>query len=261
MPDWKKFGYKIAAKKSGDEEWTPLTIPMARLVEYLADLAAMLGHEDHVHLRTVEDGSTQPIVYMHPEVYEAAIAQMHAAQRGEGPDKANAAYRRINDRLITDNGIAEFVDIEKKAKILEFPGRNLSRFKAIKPIREQASISGELRRVGGVDKSIHLLIKRADGEIVSVETDEKFAKQLEKDGWLFKYIRLHGIATWSRDETGKWHMDKFKAQSYDPEPLISETFEATLNALKDVPGNKWNDLKDPFGELRKIRHGDDEPTQ
>lgn len=261
MPNWEKLSFKIVAKKDGGEEWTPETIPMARLVEYLKDLADIFGYEEHVHLMAVKDGSTQPVFWIHPEVASQAIFRMRAAQREEGDDRAVAAYRRINNRLITDNGRADVLDVgHADAKVIEFPGKSEAQ-RRIRSLRENYSISGELRRVGGVDKSIHLLVKQADGNVISVETDEDFAKTLEREGWLFKLIRIHGIATWKRDEAGMWNLEKFKAQSYDPEPLVDEPLTDTIAALRAVPGNKWNEFEDPLGELYKMRHGEDKQAQ
>jgi len=261
MPDWKKFGFKIIAKKDDGEEWTPQTIPMARLVEYLADLAVIFGHEDHVHLIEVADGGAQPIFWVHPEIADQAVYRMRAAQKEEGDDKAVAAYKRINNRLIADDGRADVLDVgHEDARVIEFPGK-ASAQKKIRRVRENSSIAGELRRIGGVDKSIHLLIKQADGNVISAETDEAFAKTLEREGWLFKLIRVYGIATWTRDESGTWNLEGFKAQSYDPQPLVDEQFADTIAALKAIPGNKWNELDDPLGELYKMRHGEDNRTQ
>lgn len=258
MPNWKKFKFRITGKVH-DEELTPLTMPMSRLAEYLKDLSEVLGRKEDVHLVTVDDGSTAPVIYMNAAYQDAILAQVRRAQAGAGPRDANDAWNRINDRLREDDGSADFIDADSNIRVIEFPGKNIANGLEIKPIREHASITGELRRVGGLDKTIHLQLRRADGEVVYVEADEAFAKQLE--GRLFSYIRVNGVATWRRDEHGNWMLEKFRAQSYDPEPLINEPFGATINELKSLPGNKWAEVDDPFGELRKIRHGEDEPTQ
>jgi len=41
------------------EAYTPETIPMARLAQYMQNLAAMLGHDAAVHFETLKPGSTQ----------------------------------------------------------------------------------------------------------------------------------------------------------------------------------------------------------
>lgn len=262
MANWKKFKFKITGKIH-DEDFTPLTIPMARLTEYLADLVKVLGHEDYVHLVSVEDGSAEPNIWIEPHIYDDAVARMRSAQTGSGPRDAIDGYRNINKRLKEDSGsaeIAEVIDEKTETNVIEFPGAKGGVGPIIRGIREQASIAGELRRIGGLDETIHLQLRRADGQILYVEANERFGKQLQEEKRLFTYIRIHGIATWMRDANGKWHMEKFRAQSFDEEPLVNEPFGATIAALKALP-NTWSDAADPFEELRKIRHGDDEPIQ
>lgn len=259
MTNWKKFKFKITGKIH-DEEFTPLTIPMVRLTEYLADLVKVLGHEDHVHLVSVEEGSAMPNIWMEPHVYDSVVARVRSAQTGSGPRDANDGYRSINKRLKEDSGSAEIIDEQTETNVIEFPGARVGANPMIRGIREQASIAGELRRIGGLDETIHLQLRRADGQIIYVEANEKFGKQLQEEKRLFTFIRIHGIATWMRDANGKWHMEKFRAQSFDEEPLVNEPFGATIDALKALP-NTWADATDPFEELRKIRHGDDEPIQ
>jgi hypothetical protein len=259
VSDWKKFKFKITGKVH-DEDLTPLTIPMVRLTEYLADLVKVLGHEEYVHLVSVEKGSAMPNIWIEPHVYDSAVARMRSAQTGSGPRDASDSYRSINKRLKEDSGSAEIIDEQTEANVIEFPGARAGAGAIIRGIREQASVAGELRRIGGLDETIHLQLRRADGQIVYVEANEKFGKQLQEEKRLFTYIRINGIATWMRDVNGKWHMEKFRAQSFDEEPLINEPFGVTIDALKALP-NTWADAADPFEELRKIRHGDDEPMQ
>lgn len=261
MADWKKFKFRITGK-SGDEAITPLTMPMARLAEYLADLADVLGNKADVHLVSVEDGSASPLIYMRPSVVNSAITRMRDAKKGIGPKDAVEGWKRTNERLRADSGFADVLDADANdAEVIEFPGSKLPKRLAVSNIREQASVTGNLRRIGGKDKSIHLWIVRADGEDVFAECDETFAKQLENEHRLFSYIRVNGIATWSRDEFGNWKLDKFRAQSYDQEPLLDEPFGDTMNRLKSLPGNKWAASDDPFADLNRIRDGGDEPKQ
>jgi hypothetical protein len=39
---------------------TPETLPMARLAQYLADLAVLIGHKTSVHLIGIKEGSVRP---------------------------------------------------------------------------------------------------------------------------------------------------------------------------------------------------------
>ena len=44
------------------DAFTPETIPLYRLSQYLGDLARMMGQETNVHLVKVEKGSTVPVI-------------------------------------------------------------------------------------------------------------------------------------------------------------------------------------------------------
>ena len=61
MPSFKELRFTIEGKIDG-VDFTPTTIPMSRLAEYLLDLATLLGHKESVHLIGVKDGSAQPVI-------------------------------------------------------------------------------------------------------------------------------------------------------------------------------------------------------
>lgn len=54
MPNWKEFRFVIEGDIDG-HDITPLTLPMARLAEYLTDLAMLMGHHESVHLVNVAE--------------------------------------------------------------------------------------------------------------------------------------------------------------------------------------------------------------
>jgi hypothetical protein len=69
------------------------------------------------------------------------------------------------------------------------------------------------------------------------------------------------MAYWTRNEDEKWKLERFKIQSFDPNPLLNERFSETLEKLRAIPNNGWSDVPDPLEELRQIRHGEDGTTQ
>jgi hypothetical protein len=46
------------------ESFTPQTLPMERLAEYIAGLAKLLGEQPNVHFRSIEAGSTVLVATM-----------------------------------------------------------------------------------------------------------------------------------------------------------------------------------------------------
>lgn len=252
VADFKEFRFKIDGNIDG-EEITPLTLPMARLAEYLADLAAIMGHKDSVHFIRTADGSAQSVMFVDADEEFRVTSQIQNSARGMGPLRANDAYKRLDARLREDNAVGNIVNVSKGAQVIEFPGRRNDLPEVYGPITERASVVGVLKRLGGFDDTIPVHLQRADGVIFYCETTPAIAKDLMS--FYEKTIRAHGMATYYRSE-GLWKLEKFRIQSYDPQPLLGDSFAEIIEKLKAIPGNEWNEIDDPLEELRKLRHGE-----
>jgi hypothetical protein len=253
VPNWKEFQFKIEGKV-GEEDLTPLTLPMARLAEYLTDLAAIMGHKESVHFMSTAPGSALSVIYVDEEEETRVTSQIQNAARGMGPRPANEGYKRLDKRLREDSAVGDIMNVSRSAKVIEFPGRRTDQPQAYGPINERASVVGVLKRVGGFDESIPVHLQRADGAIFYCEAAPPLDKELIP---LYgQTIRVHGIATYYR-EAGLWKLDKFRIHSYDPQPLGGDSFAETIEKLRAIPGNEWNEIDDPLEELRKLRHGED----
>jgi hypothetical protein len=256
--DWKEFRFKIDGEIDG-VKITPHTLPLARLAQYLIDLARLLGHSESVHLLKVDDGSAEPVFHVDPEEESRIIHQVRNAQKGMAGRNANWAYKNIDRLLRQDNATGRILDTARKADVIEFPGNKTLLPQTYENIRERASVTGELKRVGGFDKTIPIHLLRKDGAILYCEANEGIAQQL---ALLYsKCVRLHGIATYSRGSEGKWKMENFKIQSFDEAPLIDESFTVTMDKLRSIEGNEWAEVADPLEELRKLRHGEEIPQR
>jgi hypothetical protein len=253
VPNWKEFRFKIIGKV-GEEDLTPLTLPMARLADYLAELAMIMGHKESVHFITTSEGSAESVMWVDAEEETRVTSQIQSAARGMGPTRANDAYKRLNAKLREDNAEGDLINSSQNAKVIEFPGRRVDLPQAYGPITERASVVGVLKRVGGFDESIPVHLQRADGVIFYCEAAPALAKELMP--FYEKTIRVHGMATYRR-EAGLWKLEKFRIQSYDPQSIAGDTFAETIEKLKAIPGNEWNEIDDPLEELRKLRHGED----
>ena len=253
MPEWKELRFKIEGKIDGNE-MTPFNIPLARLALYLHDLAKLFGHKESVHLISVDPGSTVPVFYIDPLEEHRITYRVQHAQRGIGPKEANQAYKRIDQKLREDTASAVIINASKMADVIEFPGVKSTALEVYGPIRERASVVGELKRVGGFDQTIPVHLQRVDGAIFYCEADPLIARQLAP--LYSKMIRIHGMATYSRGKEGQWKIDHFKIQSFEPEPLSDENFSTTINKLRAIEGSEWPSVDDPLEELRRIRHGE-----
>lgn len=252
MPEWKELRFKIEGKIN-EVDLTPYTLPMARLALYLADLAQLLGFRESVHLVSVAQGSAEPVIYIDSEEESRITYRVRHAQRGMGPRDANRAYKKLDQKLREDTASATIINVSQKAEVIEFPGIKANLPQAYGPIKEKASLVGELRRVGGFDPTIPIHLQRADGAIFYCDADQLIAKQLAP--FYSQIIRVHGLATYSRGKEGQWKIDHFKIQSFDPKPLSDESFSTTIEKLKAIPGSEWPNIPDPLEELRKIRDG------
>lgn len=251
MTNWKEFRFRIEGK-IGDADITPLTLPMARLAEYITDLAIIMGHKDSVHFVAMADGSAQAVMNVDEDEEARVTNQVKNAVSGAAQPQVNAAYKRIDNRLREDNAIAEIVNTSRKAQVIEFPGRKAILPDAYGPITERATVVGILKRVGGFDESIPVHLLRADGTIFYCNASPSLAKDLVPH--YEQMVRVHGVATYYR-EKGQWKMERFRIQSFEPMPP-AEPFSETIEKLRAIPGNEWNELDDPFEELNKLRHGE-----
>lgn len=256
MPDFKELRFKIEGKIE-DVDFTPTTLPMARLAEYIADLSVLLGHKESVHLIKVEEGSATPLVY-YDALEEARIFnRVRGAAEGAGDPDAVEAFQKIDRRLKRDNGFGRLVN--GSAELAEFPGVRQPQPDKYPKIRERGTIVGKLIRVGGRGDTIPIWIDRADNKTFYCETNESLSRQLSE--FYLKLVRVHGMGTYIRNENEEWEQTKFTIQSFDPTPVVDESIIATFDKLRAIEDNEWNEVRDPLAELTRLRHGEDEPTE
>ena len=83
-------------------------MPMARLAEYLIELAEILGEPKSVHLVGIEPGSTTLVHEIEHEAIPKVQTRVQAVRLGEGPRDAHEAYKKVNRYLREDNARAVF---------------------------------------------------------------------------------------------------------------------------------------------------------
>ena len=240
MADGEEFRLKI-------EAYTPETMPMERLAEYLAKLAEMLGEKTFVHFVRLEPGSTSVVHRIDREAIPKVRHRTASVRRGIGPRDAVRAYRKINRMLVDDNGSAVWKEERSVADILVFPGKEEVE-EQFTGIRQQGSIDGEVIRVGGHQRLIPVMLKANQQEIAGCWADRSTAKAL--GAYLFEPVRLFGTGRWNRNDDGKWCLDIFRIQSFVP--LRNVPLSEALAELRNV-GVDW-DAK-AYAELDLLRNG------
>ena len=230
--------------------FTPSTIPMARLAEYLSDLATMLGSPNSVHLMRVEKGSTVPVVLVDFEAEPKVRERIKLVKNHEAPEDAQMAAKKIDRNLLLDNARAVIVD-PVGAKVFRFPGRDNAVRQEFGPINQPGNFQGIPIKIGGENDPVPLHLEDGlEKHIVLVR--RSLAREIAK--FLFTTpLQVEGVGRWIRHKDGEWEMLYFNANSYIPLEE-STTLAHDIATLQRVPG-QWKKLDDPLGELERIRHG------
>lgn len=230
------------------DAFTPESIPMARLADYMAGFAALLGHQDHVHFGQLKTGSLGVAARVDPIAQPKVERRLDAVRYGGTVDKsAKKAEKDIDDLLAEDNAVGHI--LRGKTKIIEFPGRTRHVESKLGPIQQNATIDGEVIQIGGRDESIHVHIK-CDGEIRFCVTTKAVARRLAPH--IFgPPIRLVGTGTWARLESGVWELKKFEISDFEllDETPLSKLFEGLRSRLTPPEGGRTN----PIDLMRQLR--------
>ncbi len=231
--------------------YSPETMPMARLAEYLRDLAVLFGEEQNVHLIRIEKGSAVPLMLVDLEAEPKVRERVQAVRQHSGPGEAQRAAAQIDERLRTDNAKAAILD-PSGAKILTFPGRDLNKLLEYGPFNQPGTFDGIPIRIGGEQDSVPVHLEGRD-QIYICWAKRSLAKEIAQ--YLFTTaIRVEGTGRWTRHRDGEWKLVTFTIRDYTPLPDVS--LRESINKLRLIPA-EWKQMDDPLGELMRIRHGTD----
>jgi hypothetical protein len=240
------------------DAYSPETIPMAKLAEYMADFATLLGKENAVHFAGLGEGSTQIAARVEFEDLPKVTTRLHEIRRGTPPKDAAKIFEQIDTRLANDNAIGRIlVEGEEgtvPAELLTFPGRTRPKVQSYGPFAQEGHLDGVLISVGGKDDTISLRLQNGETTYTNCDTTRSTARELGKH--LFEPIRIHGTGRWMREPDGKWTLMRFRVQRF--EVLESASIRETVTALRAVRGSGWTGMDDPLSELEGLRHDAEE---
>jgi hypothetical protein len=134
---------------------TPHTFPMARLADYLRELAVLLGNEDSVHFLRVDDGSANCAIEIDTQIESSVSERAKQAQNGLGPKEAVKAFKAIRFYLDEDDTSAS-IEWEKGEVLIEFPRKSQGTEETFGPFWEDGSLDGMLIKIGGMDETVVL---------------------------------------------------------------------------------------------------------
>jgi hypothetical protein len=230
------------------DAYTPETIPMARLAEYMRELASILGEPAAVHFNRLETGSTVLVSKIEREAVPKVHQRAMAVRRREGPSEGLRAYKAINKLLREDNAVGFLKDDRPNgATIIRLPGREEAQ-ETFPSVRQHGSVDGVVVRIGGIDQTVHITLEVDDGQITGCFTNRQIGKQLGHK--LFEPVRLFGRGRWSRDNEGRWTLIDFKIESF--ESLVDAPLSAALSDLRTIKTD-WD--RQSLSEFPIIRHG------
>ncbi len=246
MSDGHEYRFKIDA-------FTPNTLPMARLAEYLTDLAVMLGESKNVHFVRIEKGSAVLVQKVDDVALPKVKERVREVRAGRGPQDAMKAYRRTNKRLKQDNCVG-LLSKKNGAEIIRFPGCEEEERVSFGAFNQDGSLDGRVIVIGGRGDPVPVHIEQ--GEVVYIcVASRDVAKKLGPYFFDFE-LRVRGTGRWLRDEDGAWVMQRFGISSF--EVLEEQTLANVVAGLRNVPGSGWRDVENPFDELMEIRGDRDE---
>lgn len=229
--------------------YTPETLPMERLAEYMLRFAKLLGEPERVHFVEVEGGSAILLARTEEVAVPKVEQRLADAMRGQGDPVALKALQELDDMLANDNAIGQLID-EGGAEIIAFQGRNRPTPLEYGPFREDGVLEGVVIKVGGKGETVPIWLQDSE-RTHRCGARRPLARRLAKhyDGGL---LRVSGTGSWVRLATGAWLMRSFEIKSF--ELLDDAPLADVIKRLQDVEGADWGD--DPVTDLMRLRTGE-----
>ena len=228
--------------------WTPETLPMARLAEYLTRLAVLFGNQAEVYFLKVRKGSAIQEIHVHATAAPQVQARLKLIGTGNEPEDAAKSVEAINTMLRDDNTSATLKE-KAGAVVIRFPGCKATLAEEA-VVHEAGELIGTLIRVGGRDDTVPLLLQDTDGTTCHCNTSRAIARELAHH--LFgDLVRVQGTGKWRRTPERIWVLDEFKIKSWERPEQTS--LEAAVAAVREIEGSAWNAFADPQAELKKLR--------
>jgi hypothetical protein len=235
------------------ESYTPKTIPLGRLAEYIAGVAKLLGETTNVHLDTIEEGSVAIRVRVEEHARPKVRERVNAIRTGSAPREALKAYQDLDDMLFKDNAVGALSG-DAEDVVVPFRGKRRPQPIVFGPFRQAGHIDGQAYRIEGKDGTKHVGVRDGDRDYGSLVTTEAVALRLRHLLW-DKTLRFHGAGTWIRHGDGAWELKSFRI--HDFEELDDASLEDVVKRLRAVPGSDLGTVPDAVQRLLADRHEGD----
>jgi hypothetical protein len=225
MADFEQFSFVIPA-------YTPETMPLDRLIEYLQQIGAIIGDPANMHLVKLERSSTAPTFLMPKRAALEAREQTTRLARGDGTKDQYRAYDRLRRMVRRDAPGASRPAVLKTQKgvLLEIPAAP-EESGVVSGVRQATTLDGVLISLGGVGETASIRLQTLAGQVISgLTANRALAKEMAP--LIYEPIRVTGPGLWGRSEDGVWGLEKMQVQSY--ELLEDAPLGQTLAELRDL---------------------------
>lgn len=226
--------------------YTPATIPGARLVEYMQQLAKLFGHEASVHFVRIEEGSARVVGKVDRGVVAGKVyARVNEVRRGAGAADARAAFQAINTMLAEDDTAAALR--RGSAVILRFPGAKPAAERPIE-VNDSGSVVGYLYSLAQVKGGYHARLRLDEGTMLQCAVSDEMARLMRQS--LFEMVRVHGRGRWKRQADGEWKAVELTIT--DVTKLKDASLRAVVDQLRALD-IEWPG--DPLGQWAELNEG------
>ena len=230
------------------DNWTPGTLPMARLCQYLEKLSTLFGNKDAVHFDTMRKGSAILQISVDSVANESVQNRIEMLGNQDAATDIKKVKNDINSMLREDKTTGH-LKVKRGATIFQFPGYKAPLINEI-VVQEFGELEGEIIRVGGKDDSVPVWIQGFDGSINKCVTTKAIAREL---GPLIfaEPIKVSGNGKWRRTAERVWLLEEFSIKSW--EVLDCEDLQTTIEKLREIQGSGWNRMENPQLALSELR--------
>ena len=228
--------------------FSPDTLPMSRLAEYMAELARLLGKSDQVHFVRLEKGSAVLVPKVEPEAKPEVDERIQSLAHENPQVDVLRAFNALNRYLADDKATGRLNESEG-GEVIQFPGSMRQAPVTFGAFNQLGVLDGILIRIGGRDDTVPVHLRDGD-RIHLCNTTREIARRLAS--YLYgPTLRVHGEGRWERDANGNWQMKRFNITNF--EALNDAPLEQVTQRLREVGGSGWKNIKDPSEELRHLR--------
>ena len=200
--------------------FTPMTLPMDRLAQYLQQVAELFGSKGEVHFSRVDAGSARLVIQIDEPAVPKVSSRLSTLQGDNVPKDIAAAFRRIDDMLAADISTAKMLG-PQGAIIIPFPGNTRPKALTFPTFRQQGTVEGQIVRIGGADITSHVILQRGNTTFSGIKLSRELAREMAN----LLYgppVRLHGEGRWARTSEGAWKLEDFtvdRCEILDDAPL------------------------------------------